>query len=153
MLLIACFGVQCSSAQNQGGNEKGMTATFMKSKTIDAKSDNGNHYVSIESGDNLVFEITSTNGGDPKNDTQIKTSLIFEIDPQLASFDRSHVSKSYLQRHCRCIDAGYNILTSGEIRGTKNKNGTWHLTIDVIAEGNDTKDPYSFIYSGPAVKQ
>lgn len=150
MLLIACFSMQCSSAQNQDGNQKGMTATFMTNKAIDAKSDNGNHYVRVNEGEHTVFEITSISGGDPRNDTQIKTSFMFQISSDLSSFETAAISNAFLQRHCRCMDAGYNILSTGEVQGTKNSDGTWNISAAIKAEGNDSGDLYPFEYTGVA---
>ncbi len=149
LLLIACFGMQCGSAQNQTKDQKGIAASFYKNKNIQAESNNGNHYVKIESGENIVFEITSTTGGDPKNDTQIKTQIIFQISQDVEGFEMKDISHAYLQRHCRCIDAGYNLIKSGTITGTRMKNGTWSLSVDVMAEGNDSQTLYPFIFSGP----
>jgi len=149
-MLIACFSMQCSSAQNQDGNQKGVTASFLVNSNIQAESNNGNHYVKVASGDNIVFKVTSTSGGDPKNDTQIKTELIFQISNEKSSFEMTDVDNAYLQRHCRCIDAGFNLIKTGNIKGTKLKNGTWSLSIDVIAEGNDSQTAYPFIYNGDA---
>lgn len=148
ILLIAYFGMQCSSAQNQTLDQKGVSATYFENKSIEAVTNNGNHYVSIDSGDNIVFEITSTTGGDPKNDTQIKTQLIFQIGKDIEDFEMKDISNAYLQRHCRCIDAGYNLIKSGTITGTKTQNGTWSLSIDVKAEGNDSQTLYPFIFTG-----
>ncbi|MEP2772182.1 MAG: hypothetical protein ABJH05_08535 [Fulvivirga sp.] len=148
LMLIACFGMQCSSAQNQTHDQKEVTASFSENQSILAETNNGNHYVNVASGDNIVFKITSTSGGDPKNDTQIKTELIFQISNDNSSFEMKDVDNAYLQRHCRCIDAGFNLIKTGNIKGTKLKNGTWSLSIDVIAEGNDSQTAYPFIFKG-----
>lgn len=149
---MALLQFSCSSAQKTNQQSKSGEGYFTTNKRIEWKEDAGNYYVNIVEGDHLVFSIISKSGGDPRNDTQIKTTVIFAIPSDKKSFqlDEAWLDKhaAFLLRSCRCIDAGYNKIIKGRLIGQLQQDDSWDLEIEVVAEGNDSQDPYTFSFTG-----
>jgi len=152
IFLIALLQISCSSAQKISHQSKSQEGYFITNKNIDWKEDAGNYYVNIVKGDQLVFSVISKSGGDPRNDTQIKTTIIFAIASDKKSFqlDETWFDKNpaFLLRSCRCIDAGYNKIIRGSMSGRLLKDDSWDLKIEIEAEGNDSKNLYTFSFNG-----
>ena len=155
-LLIALLQTACSSAQKLDSASKNQEGHYSINKGIDWKEEAGNFYVNITSGDKLVFELSNNLGGDPRNDTQIKSTLIFAVDANEDSFtyiDNFAVScQAFFVRKCRCIDAGYNSINAGKITGKRSKDGSWQVNVEVTALGNDSNQTYNFKYAGIVTK-
>lgn len=115
------------------------------------KSDDGN--VDFEDGNCIVFEIKTTNGGDPRIDAQITTTLIFDIPENLDQFEFNDSDLKERQAYiliseCRCMDRGYNPIVSGVLKGKKMEDGKWQIEADLIAKGIDSGEDRLFKYNG-----
>lgn len=107
--------------------------------------------VEVTDGNCTVFEIQTSNQGDPRIDARVDTGIIFEIPSSFSEYEitdwKEH--KAFLEiSNCRCIDRGYNPITSGSIKVKKLENGQWEITADVGAIGKDSGEERTFQYKG-----
>jgi len=152
LIIFFLISTQCTTAQQISSN-KGQNAVYSSNMMLDVNKSNNNYYIKTATGENIVFEITSASGGDPKNDTQIKKILHFEIPLGVNSFNFDSQSlvrnNAFLERSCRCVDAGFNKVTEGSIKGKKT-NGEWEVEIEVRASGHSSGKTYGFTFFGIA---
>jgi len=155
-LLTVLLLVQCSSAQSTKDKSKEIKGSFSTNRQIEWNENNGNFYVNIVEGEKIVFELSEATGGDPRTDRQIKSTIMFEIPSNSSEFEIKEnwlENGAFMVRQCRCIDAGYNSITSGKISGKRTKEGEWEIAIDAEATGNDSGNKYSFNFKALANSQ
>ncbi|MBL6449030.1 hypothetical protein JMN32_22150 [Fulvivirga sp. 29W222] len=121
--------------------------------TYDQKLAETNGEVELTKGKCIVFEIKKVQGGDPRVDAQVTTSLVFDIAEDAKEFeinDNSWEKKQAYVRisECRCMDRGYNPIISGTLKGKKLADNKWHIEADVVARGKDSGEDRIFKYTG-----
>lgn len=153
IIIIASFGWSLSIAQD-APSEKGKRAFFHPEKTVDWYTFSGNYSVKIKEGDEVVFEVISETGIDERNDSMIKSVLYFSVSENKEAFNFENgefgAINAFLRRHCRCLDAGFNKVKSGYIKGQKRSDGKWELDIAITAIGNNLKNEYPLEFKGIA---
>lgn len=100
----------------------------------------------IDSGEFVVFEFITDNGGDPGNHSKAESKVAFQLQENVDHFSWNG---SELKQHdaiymqlCRCMDPQIHWLEDGVINGRKLENGNWQIEIDVVTHGRITGKRY-----------
>ena len=130
--------------------QKGTQAKFTKDKTLSFEPGADNFGVKVNTGQGLLFEIINHVGGDPRVDAGYSVTLTFALEnpkPEIniTSFKKEGV---FIYRSCRCIDGGYNRVTSGKIHLKRLSKDQWQADIEVSAIGRRSGKVIPFIYAG-----
>lgn len=144
LVLLMLIDTNFSAAQ-----EKSLQTSISPNMTLDKTNED----IKVKTGDNLLFEIKISKGGDPRVDASVTTTLLFEIPKGLDQFN--FTAGDFNERtvyvrisNCRCMDSGYNPVVKGILKGKKQKDGSWSIAADVVAEGKDTGKERCFQFKG-----
>lgn len=100
----------------------------------------------IIAGDQLVFEFSSNNSGDPGNHSKVPTKLVFQIDQNKQKFilkDEEITEHLGAYAHyARTQDRGAHEVAKGTVKGKRNADNSWSIELDVIVVGWRTGKTY-----------
>lgn len=97
------------------------------------------YLANIDVGDNLVFIYEFVEDDEPDiSDDEYTERIIFEIDPELSSFNITDVSLAqlnmYFNRFCFCPNIASIQVLSGTAKGSKINSEKWKITLDITFE-------------------
>lgn len=151
LILCSIFLSSCS-ASDDDISEKNKTADYLVHENASLKISESEFgtFVEIVEGDQLVFEYTFSEPGDPQiADSGYNEYLYFEMPAgtenfQLTSNDFEE-RNTFLRRSCFCVATDFRRVTSGEIIAEKTGDLQWDITFEVSAAFTveDVNEEYS----------
>ena len=149
LVILLFFSFLTSQALAQGFEEQQQFKCYENSQIkYDSKRTHYKSYSVIE-GDQLVFEYTTDNGGDPGNHSRMESKIVFQVEKGIRKFQFSDQeitehSGIYIQ-FGQTMDRGIKAIDQGQIKGKFRADGLWEVEIDVIVPGRLTKKEYHFV--------
>jgi hypothetical protein len=115
---------------------------FFENSTIITESFGDTQFPTIENGENLVFdyEIFTESGDERVIDDEVSTSIIFEINPDLNSFEFINQELEEVNCYFLVFNSEFSIIeqvSQGTIMGNQIDNNSWKIDIDITI---DTKE-------------
>lgn len=143
LVLIWCT-ISCSDLDIQPTecNDGKCSYLLHKDMQLIIWSDSVVNHVSVESGEQWVFEYTFVANDNPNiADDEFTENLYFEIDPELSSFSYSDEDlrdmNAVYQQICHCTFPHVFRINKGTINGEKLNKNAWYIEIDVEVEIGD----------------
>ena len=145
LILIGCSNDDSGESTN---------LRFFENSIIQIPRDDTDFFVvTIDSGDNLVFQYQLVVESEPNiADSGFSETILFEIDPSLTEFSFSDndlpTTNAFYRQICFCDNVESITIESGNISGIKRSSNSWQIDIDVEIDLGFVSGPRNIQISG-----